>query len=201
MAVVTNTFTLHPQDGWVQIAATSVAAFLRINHTPHHVPIFIAVGATAPQVDTPATGNVVFSTGVPTNGQTVTIGTEVYTFVTSGATGKQVNIGGTNLITATSFAAVVNANSALVSAVDTAGTVALTAINSGTIGNSITLTTNATNVAVSGAKLTGGVNETPFGGFRIDCASEHFDGAFTGNVYARIQSNSNDKVAVFVWQN
>lgn len=199
MTVVTGYTLLHPQDGWVEIAATSVANFLRINHTPHHIPIFIYVGnsppATSPAI---ATGTVTFSTGVPVAAQTVTIGSETYTFVATRTAPFQVAIGGTNLVTATNFAAAVNSDSKLVTASDTSGTVTLTAILGGTVGN-YALATNATNVAVSGANMTGGVNVNP--GFRIDCATEHFDGAFTGNVYARIQNNSNDKVNVFVWQN
>jgi phage tail sheath gpL-like len=205
MTVATNTYTLHPQDGWVEIAATSVANFLRINHFPAHVPIFIAVGSSAPQVDTQATGTVTFSTANPTATHVVTIGSETYEFVTSGATGNQVNLGGTYLLTATAFTAKVNANSNLVTAVDSSGTVTLTAktggSTGGTGGNTITLTTNDSNIAVSGATLSGGANQVAAGGFRIDECSEHFIGAFTGNVYARIQSNANDKVIVFVWQN
>jgi hypothetical protein len=38
------------------------------------------------------------------------------------------------------------------------------------------------------------------GGYRFCCESEHFDGAYTGNLYGRIQNNSNDEVIVSVWQ-
>jgi hypothetical protein len=38
------------------------------------------------------------------------------------------------------------------------------------------------------------------GGFRFCCESEHFNGAYTGNLYGRIQNNSNDEVVVSVWQ-
>lgn len=38
-------------------------------------------------------------------------------------------------------------------------------------------------------------------GFRVDCDSVHFDGGFTGNLYARIANNSNAAVIISVWQN
>lgn len=197
MAAVTSNYTLNPQDGWVQIASGGVTSFLRLNKFPHHIPVFLAFGSSAPSLDpTAATGTVTFSTGVPTAGQTVTIGTEVYTFVASGATGKQVNIAGTNLLTATNFTAVVNAQSAIVTASDTAGVVTLTAISTGPQGN-YALATNATNVSVSGAALTGGALMNA--GFRWECADIFFECALSNNVYARIQNNSNGPVKVSVF--
>lgn len=83
---------IKPGTGWQQIAATGITAFMRINHTPCHVPLFITVAASLP-------------------------------------TGPAV------------------------------------------------------------------------GGFRIDRGSEHFDGAITGNVYARIQNNANGDVDVFTYAN
>jgi hypothetical protein len=199
MAAVTNNYDLKPQDGWVQVAAGGVTSFLRLNKFPHHVPVFLAFGSSAPSMNPVlATGTVTFSTGVPTAGQTVTIGSEVYTFVASGATGKQVNIGGTNLITATNFTAVVNAQSTLVSASDTAGVVTLTAIAAGPVGN-YALATNGTNVAVSGAAMTGGALQNA--GFRWECSDTWFEGAISNNVYARISNNSNADVRVSVFQN
>jgi hypothetical protein len=122
----------------------------------------------------------------------------VYTFVASGATGKQVNIGGTNLITATNFTAVVNAQSAIVTAADVSGVVTLTAIDTGPIGN-YALATNGTNVSVSGSVLTGGALMNA--GFRWDCAKTFFQGAISGTFYARISNNSNGDVKVSVFQN
>lgn len=192
----TANIAIHPQDGWVELASGGATAFLRVSHVPNHVPFFIYVGSSAPSTfPAIATGSVVFATGNPTNGQTVTIGTEVYTFVTSGSAPFDVVIGGTYLLTATAFAAAVNANSQLVTAVDTSGTVALTAIASGPSGN-YTVTSAATDVTAT--SLTGGALAN--GGFRIDCGSVHFDGAYSGNLYGRIMNNSNDKIVVSVWQ-
>jgi phage tail sheath gpL-like len=192
----TANIAIHPQDGWVELASGGATAFLRVSHIPHHIPLFLYVGSSAPSTSpAQATGSVVFSTGVPTNGQTVVIGTETYTFVTSGSAPFDVVIGGTYLLTATAFAAAVNANSTLVTASDTSGTVTLTAIASGPNGN-YTVSTSATHIA--GTSLTGGALAN--GGFRDDCASTHFDGAYSGNLYGRIMNNSNDKVVVSIWQ-
>lgn len=38
-------------------------------------------------------------------------------------------------------------------------------------------------------------------GFRVDCDSVHFDGGFTGNLYARIATTATAKVIVSIWQN
>lgn len=42
---------------------------------------------------------------------------------------------------------------------------------------------------------------TPGIGFRVDCDSVHFDGGFTGNLYARISANATAQVIISVWQN
>jgi hypothetical protein len=195
---VFNTY-IKPADGWVALTSAAILEFLRVNHTPHHVPIYLGFGSSAPSlVGTTGTGTVTFSTGVPTAGQTVTIGSETYTFGATRTGPFTVAIAATNLLTATNFTAAVNSDSTVASASDTGGVVTLTSVLLGTVGN-VALATNATNVAVSGATLTGGTN--PATGFRVDCASVHFDGPFTGNVYARIQQNSNDKVFVSVFAN
>jgi len=191
-----STTKLTPGAGWVELAAGPSTAFLRVSKNVHHVPVFLFVGSSAPSLNpTNATGSVVFSTGVPTNGQTVLIGTETYTFVTSGSAPFDVVIGATFLLTATAFAAAVNANSQLVTAADVSGTVTLTAISNGPVGN-YTVTTAATHVV--GTSLSGGA--LAVAGFRMETCDTHFDGAYSGNLYGRIITNSNDSVTVSVWQ-
>jgi len=195
---VLNTY-IRPENGWVQLTSAAIAQFLRVNHTPHHIPLFLGFGTSAPSlVGSAATGTVTFSTGVPTATQTVTVGSETYTFVVTRTTEYQVAIGATNLLTATNFAAAITSDSALVTSSDTGGVVTLTSILEGAVGN-YALATTGTNVAVSGAAMTGGVN--PNTGFRVDCGSTYFTGPFTGNVYGRIANNSNDKVFVSVFAN
>lgn len=199
MAFQTNNVTLHPQDGWVEVATSGAAAFLRVSHFPCHIPIFLATGSSAPSlVGSAGTGTVTFSTGVPLATQTVTIGSETYTFAATRTVPFTVAIGATNLLTATNFAAAVNSDSSLVSASDTGGVVTVTSKITNVNGN-YALAKTATNVAVSGAAMTGGAN--PNAGFRDACPSSHFDGAYTGNLYARIPNNSNAEVLISVWQN
>lgn len=197
MTVVTANYTLHPQDGWVQIASGGVTSFLRLSKREHHVPVFLAFGSSAPSLNpTAGSGTVTFSGGIPTATQTVTIGSEVYTFVASGAMGNQVNIGVDALTTATNFTAVVNAQSAIVTASDTGGVVTLTAISTGTVGN-YALSTTGTHVSVSGAALTGGALMNA--GFRWESCEVFFECAIANNTYARISNNANDRVNISVF--
>lgn len=191
--------TLHASDGWVQLTAGGAANFLRVSHLPPHIPIFLATGNSAPSMTgTAGTGTFVFSTGVPLATQTIVVGSETYTFGATRTGPFTVAIGATNLITATNFTSAVNTDSTLVTASDTSGTVTLTS-KVKNIGGNYATTTAATNVAAGGAALTGGTN--PNAGYRDSCPSSHFDGAFTGNLYARIPNNSNGEVTVSVWQN
>src|SRR5579859_1227099 len=106
-----------------------------------------------------ATGSAAFS-GNPTNLDTLTLNGTVVTFVTSGATGTQVNIGNNlaatlqNLITmlqASADAQLVKFTYAIANL-----TLNLTAATSGTAGNSLTLAKTSTVITLSGATLTGG---------------------------------------------
>jgi hypothetical protein len=106
-----------------------------------------------------ATGTLTFS-AQPAAGSTITLGGTVWTFVASGATGNQTNIGANLAATLTALAtnlnASVNANIAL--STYTAGATALT-IRSKTWagGNGFTLAADATsNATRSGATLSGG---------------------------------------------
>ena len=47
MAITTSNVTLTPQGGWTQLAV-SATSFLRLSKMPHHVPVYLAFGASAP---------------------------------------------------------------------------------------------------------------------------------------------------------
>lgn len=99
----------------------------------------------------------------PTNGHTVTVNGVAITFVTSGATGNQVNIAGTSALTATALYNFLSASTdALLSPATytnaVASQVAVVYDTTGTAGNSFTLVSGQASVTVSGATLTGGVN-------------------------------------------
>lgn len=110
-----------------------------------------------------ASGTVTFA-GAPVANDTVTVNGVVFTAVASGATGNQFNIGGTVAITATNLAAAINASvtagvAGVVTAASALGVVTISAFKTGVMGNSLTLAKVASNTTVSGATLTGGVNE------------------------------------------
>jgi hypothetical protein len=119
---------------------------LIINHTPS---------------TTEAEATVTF-TDSPTNGDTITVGDEVFTFGAF-SSGFTVQSGGSASITGTRFAARVNAASSYVTASNDAGVVTLTAKDPylGVFGNDIDLSEDADNTSVSGANLTGGLTEYP----------------------------------------
>jgi Phage tail tube protein len=115
-----------------------------------------------------ATGSVAFS-AQPAVNSTITINGVVFTFVASGATGNQVNIGANLAATLTSLASILNANGTVGGAFATYAATA-TALNItrgtlGPVGNAFTLAASsapASNATVSGATLTGGANDHTF---------------------------------------
>lgn len=113
-----------------------------------------------------ATGIEVSAGGTLTGGvdevlETVTIGAQVFTFVTLRAFAGDVTVGIDAVATAANFAIAVNADTAVVTAYASEGVVLITAATKGTLGNAIVFTENATNTAVSaGGTLSGGVDGT-----------------------------------------
>lgn len=156
MATTATNIYIGPSDGWVQIAPTA-SDFIRVSAFPHTHPYFITFGASAPSLlPVSATGTVTFS-GLPTADETATIGSEVYTFKASATEPFEVTIGADADETGDNFVSAVEADSTLVTASNSSGTVTLTAIAAGDQGN-IGLSEDATNTAVSGANLTGGAD-------------------------------------------
>lgn len=107
-----------------------------------------------------ATGTVTFTTNAAANDTVVINGTTI-TFVASGATGNQVNIGATSDDTAsalqTFLAASADTNIAKMTYTVATNVVTCTSVLYGTVGNSYTLAKTGTHITVSGAVLTGGV--------------------------------------------
>ena len=110
-----------------------------------------------------ATGSIVF-TANPLANATVTLNGSAVTFVASGATGNQVNIGATLAATLQSLSLFLNASSdTQISKCNYSTTVATTTLGvsfktAGTTGNSFTLATNVSGATVSAGTLSGGVN-------------------------------------------
>lgn len=123
-----------------------------------------------------ATGTMNVAIPLPTAGQTVSVGGSTYTFasaINAQSPANTVLIGSdvqatlTNLADAinatpakagTTFSSTTVANASATAAVSTASTLTLTAIQSGTAGNSIANSTDWTGGAFGGAQLAGGVN-------------------------------------------
>jgi phage tail sheath gpL-like len=114
-----------------------------------------------------ATGTITFSdTGAADD--TVLINGVTFTAKASGATGNEWNVGASATLSAAALAAAINASAtALVNEHVTAsadsGVVTITAINAGHSGNAITIAEgvdSGTDMAVSGARLTGGTDGT-----------------------------------------
>lgn len=115
-----------------------------------------------------ATGSITFS-AQPAVSSTITINGTVFTFVASGATGAQCNIGANLAATMTALAVVLNANGTVggsfATYAATATAVTITRGTLGTTGNAVTLaasTSPASNGTVSAATLTGGANSHTF---------------------------------------
>lgn len=106
-----------------------------------------------------ATGTMTFS-GQPAANDTLTINAHVITFKTSGATGAQVDIGGTATLTAQNVKAYIEDNLDTLQVVPSGAStvITLTATSAGTWGNSITLARSGSFPAVSDAELAGGTN-------------------------------------------
>ena len=112
-----------------------------------------------------ATASVTF-TGTPSVGDTIVLNGVQMTAVASGATPQQWNVGASATAAAANVAtAVAAANSALISGLVTAvastSIVTFSAVFAGLAGNTVTIaSTTGANIAVSGARLVGGLAAT-----------------------------------------
>ena len=154
--------TSRPTVGYKYDIASYVSAACQVGGAIGFLCVRVSDGTDAAAtavIPSCATGTVTFTTN-PTSSQTLTIAGTAITFVTSGATGNQVNIGAT---TAATLAALI---SFLVTAADVnlvkctyqmVGLVlTINAVLSGTTGNAYTLATTVTGATVSGSTLAGG---------------------------------------------
>lgn len=143
-------------DG-VLLAGLSLAKFAAVGMNKDGKLVAFDPAATDPGVAATAFGSLNF-TAQPTAADTLTINSHVITFIASGATGQQVNIGASGAATAANVAAYINAHNATgVTAAVTGAIVTLEAIAVGAAGNSLTLAKSGTNPTLSGATLAGGL--------------------------------------------
>ncbi len=167
-----------PQSGTISVRWNQTLGRLEaVDYTDSEVPL----GNGTPQPGTPvkgvkATGTLTGDSTNVTNGDTVTIGSKVYTFQsTLTNVDGHVKIGGsaaatlTNLFRAinasggtpgTDYAAATVANTQVVATNPTGTTVVVTALAAGTAYNSVATTEASTHLSWGAATLTGGVNST-----------------------------------------
>lgn len=133
--------------------------------------IDLATGiATGDVVGVKASGTITF-TGLPVADETITVRGVAYTFKASASSATEITIGADATETAENTVAKINANDALLDAVNVAGVVTVSAANTGEYGNAYTLAESATNTAVSGATLSGGVDKVVITGDGVDFES------------------------------
>lgn len=127
-------------------------------------------------------------TANPANTNTVTINGTVYTFKTSlGGSAFEILIGAANTDTASNLAAAINladgsgttygsstTRLGIITASASSNVVTLTAALRGTVGNGYTLAKSGANITISGATLSGGVDE-PAGLFSYETGRNTFD--------------------------
>lgn len=129
-------------------------------------------GATA---SVAATGTITITTN-PAAGDTVTVGSTVYEFVSADPVGQQVLIGGTTADTATNLAAIIGG---IATATASSNVVTVTASEPGAQGNSIALATSKSSAITVGASLTGGADYVAG------------DNAIIGNAFTVVSKNPN----------
>jgi len=121
------------------------------------LPAAITTGSVA------STATITFA-GQPTNNQTITINGVVFTAKTSGATGDEFNIGSNYAETMINLVNAIKASTTSgiekLSVSFTGFVITLTSALAGTLGNALTLAKTLTNVTISGATFTGGVDGT-----------------------------------------
>lgn len=205
MAVATNDFFIKASDGWVLVADT--VTFLHVKPSARKSWALAITASGAPAAAVRATGTVTFS-GLPSNGETATVGDDTYTFVAAltGGTGDpyEVLIGADATATGDNLEAAINGDAgagttygtgtvanAQATASNAAGVVTITARGASESGNDIVLAENAANTAVSGATLTGGadaIRGISFLAGAQDNTPNEFraDSGIAGEVYVRV---------------
>lgn len=109
-----------------------------------------------------ANGVVTFS-GTPVADETLTVGSDVYTFKASRSGPFEITINANNTTQGDNLVTALTADTTEVTASNSSGAVTITAATKGTVGNSIVLSESATGTAVTGVtggKLDGGVDGT-----------------------------------------
>ena len=128
--------------------------------------------ATGDVTGVKATGTFTFAGGLPIAEQNITVNGTVYTFKAASAGPTEITIGANETATAANAASIIDANDSDVDAVSVGGTLTISAARTGEYGNAITLAEAATNVTVSGATLSGGIDKVVITGDGVDALGD-----------------------------
>lgn len=123
--------------------------------------------ASGDVVGVKASGTIIF-TGLPVADETIEVNGITYTFKATSASATQITIGADATETAENTVSIIDANDPLVDIINVAGVVTVSAASTGEYGNAYTLAESATNTAVSGATLSGGVDKVVITGDGVD---------------------------------
>ena len=167
MAAVTTIHVTHGNEATATISDRFLKnATLKFAQAKELSKLFqeIASGSLNGKFEVQVDSSVAYATGTLTCASTAANDTFVvagttFTVVASGATGNQVNVGGTNAAMATAIADKINATSALsgiVTASASAAVVTITAAQRGKMGNGIQIAGTAVRLAASGTALSSG---------------------------------------------
>jgi phage tail sheath gpL-like len=135
-----------------------------------------------------AEGTVIFS-DTPVADETLTIGTDVYTFVAARGSAFEVTINANNSTQGDNLDTAIAADATDYTSSNTTGTVTITAAVAGSAGNSIALATDATGTAVSGAALAGGADTSP-GVLGEICSDDSYLYCYTSTGWRRVSLGS-----------
>ena len=160
--------------------------------------------ATGDVTGVKASGTITF-TGLPVANETITVNAIVYTFKATASLDTEITIGADATATAANVVSVVEANDSAIDAASVLGVVTISAAATGEYGNAMTLAETATNTAVSGATLTGGIDKVVITGDGVDalgtaiptCAAIHgvLVTCSSGSVTAAITTIAKDTIA------
>lgn len=203
--MATANFNLDAEDGWTAVTAAGVD-FIRIRSNTNNHAFFVTSAASPPANTTTdavrATGRITFS-GQPSNADTITIGTNTFNFLSVVVDPlTDVLIGANAQATLDNLLTLITSQIATVTGVKSGTTIInLTAVTTGTAGNSIVLTESATNVVVNGAgTLTGGAAAVPAViGYKVTCEEFWCDVTTSELYYVRNAENvpQNTRIDVF----
>jgi hypothetical protein len=120
-------------------------------------------------------------TGLPTATQTITVGSESWTFVAARSGANEITIGGTAAETATNIVAALTLDTSEVTSATIGAAVLVASVALGAAGNAVDFSETASNLTMDGSGHLGGTRSGIYGDVVIDCATASY--AVVSSVY------------------